>query len=103
MSDHYTCLLPVETWAYSGPLLRYSGKRSDLGLLAEALIYYERLLVDPGSQVHFAELLAWFHEQGRLDDLLALIQDGTITLYHCAFASAPILDKRTGLYELTGC
>ena len=90
MSDHTTAIVPIESWCYMSPELLRSGKKIDIGLFAEALIYYERLLVIPTNEVMFTEFVSWFVEQGKYDDMLALLRDGILNFYHYAFASSAV-------------
>lgn len=100
VSDHSTAIVPIEAWCYSSPEIRHAGKSIDVGLLAEALIYYDHVLVQPTNEPQFAELIAWFVKQNRFGDLVSLIQDGTINFYCYAFLSAPILIQETGHYTI---
>lgn len=93
MSDHKTALVPMESWCYSSPELRARGKSVDLGLFAEALIYYDCVMVNLTNQPQFAEFLKWFIAQNRLDDFLALVRDGVVKLYDYAFATATVKDE----------
>src|SRR5688572_16298971 len=100
MSDHTTALVPLESWCYSGPEVRVKGKSIDIGLFAEALIYYEHLFANIGNQPQLAELLEWFITQGRIEDFLSLVRDGTVKLYDYSFASAAVRDSETDNYYL---
>ena len=100
MSDHSTAIVPLETWCYSSPKIRARGKTVDVGLFAEALIYYDCVAANITNQPQLSEFLQWFIAQGRLDDFLALLQDGTVKLYEYAFATTAILDERTGDYSI---
>ena len=95
MSDHSTSLVPLESWNYNSPELRANGKSIDVGLLAEALIYYDRVLVNVGNPFQFAELLTWFVTQDKYEDFLSLINDGTIRIYDYSFLSTAILKGDT--------
>lgn len=90
MSDHSKALVPLETWTFASPELAAGGKLIDIGLFAEALIYYESLLVNVGSQQQLAALIGWFVDQNSLDQLLALLTDGTITLVDFSFLTTAI-------------
>lgn len=90
MSAHSSTLVPLESWCYNSPEIRRSGSQIDIGLLAEALIYYEGILLEPGNEPQFAELLRWFECQGRLDDFRTLLADKTIRIYHYAFISSAV-------------
>jgi hypothetical protein len=100
MSDHTRAIVPLESWSYASPELRAEGKTVDIGLFAEALIYYDSIAANITNQPQLAEFLRWFINQGRLDDLLALIQDGTVKLYEYSFVTTAILDTRTGHYMI---
>jgi hypothetical protein len=91
MSDHTHALVPLESWSYNSPEIRSRQRSIDVGLLAEAFIYYESLLVNVTNQPQFAELLNWFIAQGMYDTFLALVRDGTIMLYDYSFATSAVL------------
>lgn len=96
MPDHRSALVPISAWAYNATDLALAGRAVDIGLLAEALIYYDRVLVNITTQPEFAEFLGWFEERGVFNELLALLRDGTITVYDYAFAALPAL--KNGVY-----
>lgn len=98
MSDHTTALVPISTWCYNSPDVRAAGRSVDIGLFAEALIYYDRVAVSITTQPEFAEFLRWFIDAGRFDDLLALVADGTIKIYDYAFATLAV--EKDGVYSL---
>jgi hypothetical protein len=62
----------------------------DVGLFAEALIYYERIAITLGTPGQFAELLARLKKDDALDVFLGLVRDGTISIYDYAFFTAPV-------------
>ena len=93
MADHSTALVPIESWAYSSPHLRLDGRNIDIGLFCEALIYFDTVYLTFANENQLIELLNWFLIQGRLDDFIAMMGDGSIKIYHHAFFSAPILEK----------
>jgi hypothetical protein len=95
-SDHTTALVPVDCWSYNAPDLRARGVKADLGLLSEALLYYDRLLVSAGNVKAFTELLQWFDRQGCSADLLSLVADGTITFYDYGFLTTTVKNERDG-------
>lgn len=96
MSDHTTTLVPLDTWHYMSPGLYYKGKSVDMGLFAEALIYYDRVLLIPSNPFCFADFISWFEEQNRLGDLIALLEDGTIEFYYYSFLTS-LLKKEGGV------
>ena len=98
MANHDSVLVPLETWAYSSPSLRSSGSIIDIGLFAEALIYYDCVIVNPTNQPQFANFLQWFINQNRLDDFYALLQEGSLKIYDYAFMTTVI--EKEGSYSL---
>lgn len=93
MSDHTSALVPIRTWSYMSPELCRNGKPIDIGLFAEALIYYDRVLVALPDRWAFAPFISWFIEQGRYGDLITLLNDGTINLYYYSFFASAVEDK----------
>lgn len=79
--------VPLEPWVYHSPSERRRGKIIDVGLLAEALIYYDRVYFALTSDAQFAALVLWFRSQGLIEDFIALLNDGTIIPYYYAFAT----------------
>ena len=79
MSSHTTVFLPIQAWTYSSPELRDSGKTIDIGLLAECLLYYEQVVIEMTEGSQLGDFVTSFDQQGRLPDLLAMMQDRTIT------------------------
>jgi len=98
LANHDSVLVPVETWAYASPSLRSSGSIIDIGLFAEALIYYDCVIVNPTNQSQFANFLQWFINQNRLDDFYALLQEGSLKIYDYAFMTTVI--EKDGSYSL---
>lgn len=98
MSNHNKALVPIETWAYSSPEIRFSGKAIDIGLFAEALIYYDQILLNITTENQFSEFLMWFIRQNEYSNLLALFNDDTIKLYDYSFRTSAIKDERVGAY-----
>jgi hypothetical protein len=98
MSDHTRALVPLESWAYASPELRIDGRRVDLGLLAEALIYYEVAIINVTNPEQFAELLSTLASEGALNDFLALCEAGEILVYEYSFITTAVLSE--GVYSL---
>lgn len=98
MANHDSVLVPLETWAYSSPSLRSAGSIIDIGLFAEALIYYDCVIVNPTNQPQFANFLQWFINQNRLDDFYALLQEGSLKIYDYSFMTTVI--EKEGSYSL---
>lgn len=115
-NDHTTAIVPLQCWAYESPLLRRDRVPIDVGLLAEAMIYYDRILLIPITEVpvakvldqppspavaakpfdrewrqSFLELVRWFCDRNSYQQLVALFGDGVINVYHYAFYTIPLL------------
>ncbi len=60
-------------------------------MLAEALVYYDQLLVYAGNREEFSSLISWFIERDLLADFQALIKEGAINFYEFAFLTNPFV------------
>jgi len=98
LSNHTTAFVPIESWCYSSPELRASGKSIDIGLLAESLIYYDTVILNIVNQPQLAELLGWFVKQNKYNEFLSLIDCGVIKIYEYAFMTSAV--KKDGLFSL---
>ena len=92
MSSHRLALVPLEAWSYNAPDVAVTGRKVDVGLLCEALLYYDEVALSVGNQQQFTELLGWFQERGCLDELLALFHEEALLVYEGAneAASQPV-------------
>lgn len=100
ISAHARALVPIESWCFNSPELLTQGKSVDLGLLAEALIYYDQVLFNVADQPQFAAVLEWFLRQNCFSDLLKLFQDGTLYVYEYSFLPASVYDEKNDQYFL---
>jgi tetratricopeptide (TPR) repeat protein len=98
MSDHSIAFVPIPTWEYQSPELYKREIQIDIGLLAEALVYYDKLLVYPGNPHQFASFVRWFTQRGQINELIALLRDGTIQIYDYAFLINPLVHE--GQFQL---
>ena len=98
MSDHSVTLVPIEAWCYNSPELVRVGKRTDLGLFAEALIYYDKVIVDISNHAQFLEFVSWFVSQDMLADLIELLKQEIIRVHHCAFWTMAV--QKEGTYSV---
>jgi len=96
MSNHRLAIVPCEAWAYSSPELKAIGRNIDVGLLAESLIYYERVLLNIDNSTQYAELLKWLKEQDALSDYYELLRDKTIRILNYAFLSTAVQINKPG-------
>ncbi len=98
MSNHTQTIVPIEAWAYSSPWLQSLGKTIDVGLLLEALIYYDRVLINPTNPEQFAQLLRWFVDRNEFQHLMALFRSGELGVYDYSFITAPV--ERNRAYDI---
>jgi hypothetical protein len=98
MTQHNTVLLPLETWAYSSPELAMKGQSIDIGLFAEALLYYDCVIVNPQNQNHFADFIRWFLKQNKLDTFYSLLKEGVLKIYDYSFITTAI--QKDGSYSI---
>lgn len=98
MSNHSKVLVPLESWSYNSPEIRCAGKFVDIGLMAEALIYYDQVLLNITNQPQLAEFINWFIAQNKYGDLISLFQDQIIKLYDYSFFTTAIKDERANSY-----
>jgi hypothetical protein len=92
--NHDTSLIPLETWCFASPGLRASGQVVDLGLLAESLLYYDKVYFNVGTPSQFASLLQRLIRSDSLDDFLAMVENGEVWAYDYSFVSAPVQIER---------
>lgn len=79
----------LEPWFYQSPRLLQSGKKVDIGLLAESLIYYDTVYFGLTSDEQFAAIATWFKSQGLIEDFIALLADRTLVPFYYAFYTLP--------------
>ena len=72
------------------PELRHAGREIDVGLLAESLVYYDRVLVALPHKWAFRELVLWFLKNDGYDDLITLLNDKVMRFYYYSFFSAAV-------------
>lgn len=66
--------------------------------MAEALIYYDQVLINVATPPQLAEFISWFVLQNKYSDLLSLLSDETIKLYDYGFRTAAFLDASNNTY-----
>lgn len=96
-----TTLVPLEPWYYQSPEIYRAGRKIDIGLLAEALVFYDRVYFAFTSAEQFARVVAWFKSQGKIAELIALLHDGTLIPYYYAFTThATHIDERWSVVNI---
>jgi hypothetical protein len=99
-SDHGFALVPLGAGYHQSPDVLARGRSVDTGLLAESLIYYDRVLITVDNPVRFADLISLLVQQGLpASDIIALFSDGTIQVLNFAFTTNPYVEFReSGLH-----
>lgn len=97
MSDHNLAFVPLATGYFQSPELFARGRTVDTGLLAEALIFYDRVLVQVDNPHQFADLISWLVQQGLTQaDILRLIREESLQIYNYAFTTNPYVEPSNG-------
>jgi len=101
MSNHAQAIVPISTWCYCSPELGYKGFTLDIGVMAEALIYYETIFVNITDRTQFATFIDWFVKQGQYDKFLSLVSDGVIQFYDYSFTTSAVSkDNITSIWNI---
>lgn len=98
MSDHRTALVALEAWSFYAPDVRLGGRFVDLGSLAEAMLYYDEVLVNVSTPTQLAVVIDWFVRHDAFDALLSLLESGTLRFVDFAFITTAAL--KDGQYSL---
>ena len=100
MSDHSLAFVPLASGYFQSPELFARGRTVDTGLLAEALIFYDRVLIHVDNPHQFADLVSWLTQQGlKRSALLKLLTDGSIQIYNYAFTTNPYVEPSNGFIK----
>lgn len=106
-SDHGLALVPLGAGYHQSPDVLARGRSVDTGLLAESLIYYDRVLINVDNPVRFRDLISLLVQQGLpSSDIIALFRDGTLQVLNFAFTTNPYVEFREsglhihGLYNI---
>lgn len=89
-NDHKRVLVPIETWEFNSPYLKFSGRNADIGLFAEAFIYYEKVFVYVNTVKEFEEFIEFFAKANKVDQLIELINNKIINFFYYSFMSTAI-------------
>lgn len=98
VNSHTTALVTLEAWSYHSPDIRAVGRDIDIGILCEALLYYDNVLMNVTTPAQLAGLLSWASASGHFDRLLDLVREGIVIIYDYSFITAPLL--KDGAYSL---
>jgi len=97
-NDHRRTFVPVEAWEYNSPLLKVQGHHTDIGLFAEALLYYDQVIVDIQTPRQLADIVAWAARNGHIGRLIQIIRDGIVTVHHHGFLTGAV--NQGGIYSV---
>src|SRR6185295_1695537 len=93
MSDHSLAFVPLGTGYVQSTDLFARGRPVDTGLLAEALVYYDRLLINVENPQQFAQLISYLIQEGlTVANIITLFRDGVWSVYDFAFHTNPYVD-----------
>ena len=93
MSNHTTTLVPIDTWCYASPELKMKGIKCDIGLFAEALLYYDTVVIAPSTPDVFRDFIHYFQINNEENLLYQLFNEGILKIYDYAFISSAIAHK----------
>lgn len=94
-NDHKSVLVPIETWEYNSPFLKFLGKPADVGLFAESLIYYEKIYIQINTVGEFEQFVEFFAKGNKIDQLIELIKNKIINIFYYSFMSTAINNEGT--------
>ena len=67
--------------------------RLSTSTLYESLLYYDQVVIELIEGAQLAQFVGWFDQQDRLADLLAMMDDKTITFYSYNYLLVPFRSK----------
>lgn len=83
MSNHKIALVPLATGYFQSPELLMKGRRTNTGLFAESLIYYDSVYVHVDNPEQFASFISLLIQQGlSYEKLLDLIEEGVVRFFN---------------------
>lgn len=63
------------------PSPKLADARLDIGSIAAAMVYYDRVIIGISASSEFAPLLRWFITAGCFDDFLSMLNSGALSIY----------------------
>ena len=85
-------LVPVSTWYGNAIDLYKKNIYTDIGAIAEALVYYDTVLINVKNKHEFDDLFEWFKISDSPDSLLTLMKEGSVFFYFYNFDVNPLFD-----------
>jgi hypothetical protein len=102
-TDHGLALVPLGAGYHQSPDVLARGRSVDTGLLAESLIYYDRVLITVDNPVRFSDLISLLVQQGLpTSEITSLFRDGTLQVLNFAFTTNPYVEFRQGGLHIHG-
>lgn len=98
--NHSVAIVPFEAWLYHSPKVKLQGRSFDIGIVCEALLFYDKVFICIDNRDQFNSLIGWFKRQDALEDLLYLIEGDVINFVFYSFMTYPIYDGRIDSYSL---
>ncbi len=83
-------LVPIPTWYGNAPELHMAGIPADVGAFAEALLFYDRLLVQVESERQLHCLLSWFTSSVDSDRFTKLLEEGSVQFIYFDWVATPV-------------
>lgn len=91
-------LVPFETWFGNAPDLMKKGIIADIGAIAEALIYYDTVIINVAHSEQFHSLFEWFKISDSPQSLLNMMNNGEVFFNHYNFMVNPLYVEQSGAY-----
>ena len=79
MSNHKIALVPISTGYFQSPELLSLGRKTDIGLFAESLIYYDSVYVHVDNPEQFVDFISQLIRHGlSYKKLIELVKEGIL-------------------------
>lgn len=85
-----TVVVPVDVWSFQSPDLALAGIHTDVGLLAESLVYHESSFAAVQNARHVQDIVKWFARFGEIKILEKLLSDRVLQIGIYSFLSTAI-------------
>lgn len=103
MSDHSIAFVPLGASYLQSTDLLARKRPVDTGLLGEALVYYDRVLLNVENPQQFTQLISWLIQQGLpADTISSFFRDGVFQICDFAFTTNPYVEFRGEAVQING-
>ncbi len=99
-NNHVKTIVPIEAWLYHSPKLKLNNINYDMGLVCEALVYYDKIFISIDNRDHFNAVILWFKKQNAFSKLLELMNEEIINFVFHSFMTYPIYDPKNDAYSI---